>query len=55
VCEGGASGNIGTVNVAMKNELVVTRFLFFYPTGPKDQNFGWKHGLNFIEISSSLF
>jgi len=29
------------VNVAMDHSLVVTRFLFFYPTGPKDQYFGY--------------
>lgn len=36
----GGAGGKATVNVAMDNSLVVTRFLFFYPTGPKSQKFG---------------
>lgn len=30
------------VNVAMNNSLVVSRFLFFYPTGPSSNTFGNK-------------
>ena len=32
---GGVQAEQGGVNVAMENSLVVTRFIFFYPTGPE--------------------
>jgi hypothetical protein len=51
---GGSSGDKHTVNVAMDNSLVVTRFLFFFPTGPKNNNFGWKHGKMFSNLKCTV-
>ena len=31
---GGKEAENGGVNVALENTLVITRFIFFYPTGP---------------------